>query len=243
MDAKDPGLSKGDYHTAGHAPKGVLLIVCFALFFGVLNASAVAVALPDIADGLSVDTGQLSWLMTGFLLIYGIAIPFYGRLADRYGARSLFLLGVGVFSIGSLLSALAPSYSFLLAARIIQAVGGAAVPCLGMTLASRAFGPESRGTVLGVIAATIGAGSAAGPLFGGALSESLGWQFIFFVNTAAAIAIPIGFKVWGRMAIVDTKPFKLRVILHRIFVERPQVTGIPAWPGGAACYRRSRYIL
>ena len=50
-------------------------------------------------------------------------------------------------------------------------------------------------------------------------------------------------NVWGRMAIVDTKPFKLRVILHRIFVERPQVTGIPAWPGGAACYRRSRYIL
>ena len=49
--------------------------------------------------------------------------------------------------------------------------------------------------------------------------------------------------VWGRMAIVDTKPFKLRVILHRIFGERPQVTGIPAWPGGAACYRRSRYIL
>ena len=52
-----------------------------------------------------------------------------------------------------------------------------------------------------------------------------------------------GLKPWGRMAIVDTKPFKLRVILHRIFVERPQVTGIPAWPGGAACYRRSRYIL
>ena len=51
------------------------------------------------------------------------------------------------------------------------------------------------------------------------------------------------FEGWGRMAIVDTKPFKLRVILHRIFVERPQVTGIPAWPGGAACYRRSRYIL
>ena len=53
----------------------------------------------------------------------------------------------------------------------------------------------------------------------------------------------LGQGYWGRMAIVDTKPFKLRVILHRIFVERPQVTGIPAWPGGAACYRRSRYIL
>ena len=54
---------------------------------------------------------------------------------------------------------------------------------------------------------------------------------------------PYTCRNWGRMAIVDTKPFKLRVILHRIFVERPQVTGIPAWPGGAACYRRSRYIL
>ena len=70
---------------------GILLVVCVALFFGVLNASAVAVVLPDIAEDLSVDTGQLSWLMTGFLLIYGIAIPFYGRLADRYGARRLFL--------------------------------------------------------------------------------------------------------------------------------------------------------
>ena len=103
---------------------GILLVVCVALFFGVLNASAVAVVLPDIANDLSVDTGQLSWLMTGFLLIYGIAIPFYGRLADRYGARPLFLIGVGVFAAGSLLSALAPNYPLLLAARIVQAGGG-----------------------------------------------------------------------------------------------------------------------
>ena len=90
----------------------------FALlyFFGVLNASAVGVVLPDIAEDLSVDTGQLSWLMTGFLLIYGIAIPFYGRLADRYGVRPLFLLGVGIFSVGSLLSALAPNFELLLVA-------------------------------------------------------------------------------------------------------------------------------
>ena len=127
--------------------------------------------------------------------VYGIAIPFYGRLADRYGARPLFLLGVGVFAIGSLLSALAPNFSLLLAARIVQAVGGAAVPGLGMPLASRAYGPESRGTVLGVIAATIGAGSAIGPLLGGALSESFGWQSIFVVNAAAAVTIPIGLKI------------------------------------------------
>ena len=149
MNDKDKEIAAVNQQTRKGTPRGVLLIVCFALFFGVLNASAVGVVLPDIADDLSVDTGQLSWLMTGFLLIYGVAIPFYGRLADRYGARPLFLLGVGVFSVGALLSALAPNFEFLLVARIIQATGGAAVPGLGMTLASRAYGPESRGTVLG----------------------------------------------------------------------------------------------
>ena len=195
MDREGSGLSVGDHHPVGRAAKGVLIIICVPLFFSVVNGSAVAVALPAIADDLSVDTGQVSWLMTSFLLIFGIAIPIYGRLADRYGARPLFLFGVGVFSLGSLLSAVAPNYSFLLAARIVQAIGGAAVPGLGMTLASRAYGPEARGAVLGVIAATIGAASAVGPLLGGALSESFGWQSIFVVTAAAAVAIPIGLKI------------------------------------------------
>ena len=187
--------STSDRLTARGVGKGVLPVVCIALFFAVFEASAISVILPDIADDLSVDRGQLSWLMTGFLLIYGIAIPFYGRLADRFGARPLFLIGVAVFSLGSLLSALAPNYSFLLIARIIQAIGGAAVPGLGMTLASRAYGPESRGTALGVIAATIGLSGAIGPLLGGALSEAFGWQSIFVFATAASLTIPIGLKI------------------------------------------------
>ena len=182
---------------AANAP-GILLIVCVTIFFGVLNASALGVVLPDIADDLSVGTGQISWLMTGFLLVYGVAIPFYGRLADIFGARPLFLIGVAVFSLGSLLSAIAPSFSLLLAARIIQAAGGAAVPGLGMTLASRAYGPEARGTVLGVLAATIGAGGAVGPFLGGALAESLGWQSIFVISAAAAVTIPFGLKFLSR---------------------------------------------
>ena len=93
---------------------------------------------------------------------------------------------------------MAPDFSFLLAARIVQAAGGAAVPGLGMTLASRAYGPESRGTVLGVLAATIGAGGAIEPFLGGVLAESLGWQSIFVVNAAAAITIPIGLKILPR---------------------------------------------
>ena len=132
------------------------------------------------------------------LLVYGLAIPLYGRLADRYGARPLFLLGVAVFSAGSLLSALAPTFSLLLAARIVQAIGGAAVPGLGMTLASRAYGPESRGAVLGVIAATIGLAGAIGPLLGGALSQAFGWQSIFVLNAAASVTIPVGMTILPR---------------------------------------------
>ena len=158
---------------------GVLVAVCVPLLAGVLNASAVGVVLPAIIADLEVDPGRIAWLMTGFLLVYGIAIPFYGRLADLHGARRLFVAGVVIFSAGSLLAALAPSFGWLLAARVVQAVGGAAVPSLGMTLASRAYGPAARGTVLGIIAATIGAGAAIGPLVGGVLSETLGWRFIF----------------------------------------------------------------
>ena len=174
------------------------MVVCYALFFGVLNASALGVVLPDIARDLEVEIGQLGWIMIGFLLVYGVAIPFYGKLADMHGARPLFLLGVGIFAVGSLLSALAGSFELLLGARLIQAAGGAAVPGLGMALASRAYGPESRGTILGVIGATIGAGAAIGPLLGGALADLWGWESIFLSNTAAALAIPVVIKVLPR---------------------------------------------
>ena len=173
----------------------VLLIICIALFAGVLNASALGVMLPDIAADLSVDTAQLGWVMTGFLLVYGIAIPFYGRLADRYGTKPLFLLGISIFPIGSLVCALAPNFETLVLGRIVQAGGGAAVPGLGMTLASLAYGPDSRGKALGILAATIGAGSAVGPLLGGVLSESLGWQSIFIFNAGTVLLVPAALRI------------------------------------------------
>ncbi len=195
MDESGARLRTGDGRSEARNARAILFIVCFTLFFGVFTGSAVAVVLPDIGADLSVDSSQLSWLMTGFLLAYGVAIPFFGRFADRYGARPLFILGIAVFSVGSLLSALAPNFPLLLTARIVQAVGGAAVPGLGMTLASRAYGPERRGAVLGIVAATIGAGGAVGPLLGGALSEALGWESIFFVDTAAALSIPFALRI------------------------------------------------
>ncbi len=173
----------------------VLAVVCVAQFFGVLNASAVGVVLPTIGEDLSVEPGLLGWLMTGFLLVYAVAIPFYGRLADLFGARRLFLLGVSLFSIGSLLAVFAPTFSTLLFARFVQAIGGAAVPGLGMVLASRAYPVERRGAVLGVIGMTIGVGAGVGPLLGGVLSDAFGWQAIFVVTALAVLTVPVGLKV------------------------------------------------
>ena len=190
MDERTSVTESVESVAAASSAKAILVLVCIALFFAVLEASAVSVILPEIAIGVSADTAQIGWLMTGFLLVTGIAIPFYGRLADRYGAGNLFMFGVALFSFGSLLAGLATDYQFLLVARIIQAAGGAAIPGLGMVLVSRAYGPESRGTVLGIIAATIGGSAAARPLLGGLLSELMGWRSVFFVTTFTVLTIP-----------------------------------------------------
>ena len=190
MEERTSGTESVGNTAATGSAKAILAVVCIALFFAVLEASAVSVILPEIAIGISADTPQIGWLMTAFLLVTGIAIPFYGRLADRYGAGHLFILGVALFSAGSLLAGMATNYQFLLVARIIQALGGAAIPGLGMVMVSRAYGPESRGTVLGIIAATIGVSAAAGPLLGGLLSEFLGWRSVFFVTTFTLLTIP-----------------------------------------------------
>ena len=147
--------SPDDNAPMASSARGILLVVCVGMFFGVLNASAVGVVLPKIGEGLAIETAQVGWLMTGYLLVYGVSIPFYGRLADRYGEGHLFIFGVALFSVGSLLAALAANFEFLMVARVIQALGGAAVPGLGMALVARAYSPESRGRVLGIIAAVI----------------------------------------------------------------------------------------
>lgn len=175
--------------------KAILLVVCIPTFFSVLNASAVVVLLPEIGAEFSVGSASLSWLMSGFLLVYGIAIPFFGRLADIYGARRFFLFGILLFSLGSLLAALAPNYELLLGARVVQALGGAALPGLGMTLASRAFGPGNRGAALGALSATMGSGAAIGPLLGGTMSAQFGWQSLFVITALAVLVTPLALAV------------------------------------------------
>ena len=175
-----------------------MLVVCAAVFFSVLNASIVNVTLPTIGRDLEVEPDRLGWVITAYLLVYAVAIPFYGRLADRYGARRFFLFGQGVFALGSLLCALAPSYGLLVAARVVQAGGGAAIPGLGVTLASRAYPPNERGTVLGFMSTTLGVAAAIGPTLGGIVADALGWHAVFAIGALAGLLMPLSWAILPR---------------------------------------------
>ena len=212
---------------------GALFVVCLGLFFGVVNGSAVAVVLPEIGEDLGIAKGDLPWILSGFLLTYGMAIPFFGRLAERFGARRLFLVGIAVFAIGSGLSAIAVGFGSLLAARTVQALGGAAVPGLGMTLAVRAFPEERRGFVLGVVSATMGLAAAVGPLVAGLISDLASWRWLFALSALAALNVPLGLKFLERNERLRSEPlgllgglfFVLAVVGALVFVSKGSQTG------------------
>ncbi len=172
----------------------VLAVVCAATLFGVLNASAVNVVLPEIGSSLQVEAGLLGWVISLFLLVYGVAIPFYGRLAQRFGSKRLFLVGILLFGLGSLACAAAPTFETLLAARFLQGVGGAAFPGLGMAMVSASAPASRRGAALGVVAATLGAGAATGPFIGGAMADLVSWRLLFGVSGLALGVIPFAWR-------------------------------------------------
>lgn len=111
----------------------------------------VNVVVPQIGEDFGAAQAQVGWVITSFLLSYAISIPLYGRASDLYSVRSLYVFGLAVFAVGSLLSALAPNLGFLVAGRIVQAVGGAAIPALGTVAVTKALPAGERGAALGLI--------------------------------------------------------------------------------------------
>lgn len=180
-----------------------MAIVCTAVFLSVLNGTIVNVVLPTIGQDLSVEPALLGWVVTAYSLVYAVAIPFFGRFADLYGARRLFVAGQAVFALGSLLCFLAPSFPLLVVARVIQAAGGAAIPGLGMTLASRAYPPHRIGVVVGLMSTGVGVAQAIGPTLGGAVATAFRWQAAFAIGAVAGVLAPAS---WAWLPRLDRKP-------------------------------------
>ena len=164
-----------------------LAVVCVAFFMTVLDVSIVNVALPSIGRSLHFSQTGLQWVITAYAITFGGFLLLGGRAADILGRRRMFIVGVVLFSIASLVCGLAGSTGTLIAARAVQGFGAAIVSPSTLSIITTTFeeGAE-RNKALGIWGAMGGSGAAAGVLFGGILTRYLGWEWIFFVN------VPVG---------------------------------------------------
>ena len=160
--------------------RALLAVVVLAVFVIVMNGSMTNVALPTIGEEFGASEAEAGWVITGYLLGFAVGIPLYGRLSDVYSLRKVFCAGLVAFTLGSLVCALAPSLGVLVAGRMLQAAGGAAIPALSSTSVARLLPPGKRGGALGLIVSSVGAGGAVGPVVGGAVVQFAGWHTMFY---------------------------------------------------------------
>ena len=181
-------------HRAHARPGGgrLLLLVCVAQLMVILDITAVNVALPQLADGLHINSSDIGWTVTSYSLIFGSLLLLGGRAADLIGRRRMFLTGLGIFTVASVASALAVSATALFAARAGQGLGAAMLSpaALSIIMATFTEGHE-RARALGAWGAVGGAGAAVGVLLGGALTSLIGWQAIFLINVPVGLALAV----------------------------------------------------
>ncbi|MGO8724010.1 MAG: MFS transporter [Acidimicrobiales bacterium] len=171
-----------------HSPDWlVLTLACVAQFMVLLDVSIVNVALPSIKHSLGFSQAELQWVLNAYTLTFAGFLLLGGRLADLFGRRRIFLVGLAVFTLSSLLGGFAQNQAMLISARAAQGLGGAILSPATLTILTTTFRePQARARAMGMWSAVAGAGGAAGALLGGILTEELSWRWILFIN------IPIG---------------------------------------------------
>jgi EmrB/QacA subfamily drug resistance transporter len=165
-----------------------LIAVCTATFMLLLDITVVNVALPDIQRSLHSSFSDLQWVVDAYSLSLAAFLLTAGVVGDMFGRREVFAVGLGVFSVSSLVCGLSTSSLMLNLARGAQGVGGAIMFATSLALIASAFHGKERGTAFGIYGAVTGGAVAVGPLVGGALTSGLGWRWIFFVNVPIGIA-------------------------------------------------------
>ena len=166
-----------------------LLVSTIVVFFVVIDISAVNVAFPSIRRDFDVSASELSWIISGYNIVVGALLMMAGRLADSIGRRKVYLPGVAIFGIGSMLCALAPSAGWLIVARLVQAVGGAITTAAGFAVMLPEFPASRRSTAIGIAGATGALGAVTGPALGSVLIDLFSWKAIFWLNVPLCIVV------------------------------------------------------
>ena len=166
----------------------VVVLLCGALLV-MLNATLLTPALPTIMEDFGVSATTVQWLTSAYTLTEAVVIPLSAYLLGRFSTRRLFIFGVGIFSLFSLVAATAPNFPVLLVARALQAVGSGIVMPMTVTLVMLSFPREKRGTAMGLVTLVIGFAPAIGPTVGGLLCDFIGWRALFGVITVLGVVV------------------------------------------------------
>ena len=180
----------------------VLAAVGMGIFLATIDGSIVNIALPTLVRSFNTDFATVQWVVLAYLLTITTLILSVGRLADMIGKKPIYTIGFIVFTLGSVLCGLAPTIYWLIAFRVLQAIGAAMIMALGMGIITEAFPPSERGKALGISGSLVSIGIVAGPTIGGFLIDALSWRWIFYVN------LPVG--IIGTLMVIryvpDIKP-------------------------------------
>jgi EmrB/QacA subfamily drug resistance transporter len=161
-------------------------VVVLGAIMSILDITVVSVAQPTLQQEFQASPAEVAWTMTGYTLALASVIPLTGWAADRFGTKRLYMLAVGLFTAGSVLCAAADSVQMLTAFRVLQGLGGGMLMPLGMTIMTRAAGPDRIGRVMAVLGVPMLLGPIFGPILGGWLIDIASWHWIFLIN------LPIG---------------------------------------------------
>ncbi|WP_300406456.1 MFS transporter [Nocardioides sp.] len=174
------------------------------LLFGIagMGSSSAAIAVPLIADDLAIGQGTATWTISLYVLMLAVTTAVYGRVSDLLGTRIPLLIGLGLMASGALMAALAPSFSVLLAARLLQGAGAAAVPTLGVAIINGRYAGGVRGLALGRLAAMAASVSCLGPLLGGLVETWAGWRAVLALPILGLLVVPF---LWR--ALTDERSF------------------------------------
>jgi EmrB/QacA subfamily drug resistance transporter len=232
----------------GH--RGIVAIACAGAFLAFLDATIVNIAFPDISSSFA-GSGRdaLSWVLDGYFVVIAALLVPAGGLADRFGHKRIFLLGVSGFTAASLLCAVAPSLDLLIAFRVVQGVGAAMIAPTSLALVLDAFPAERRAAGVGIWGAAAAAAAAVGPTLGGALVELSDWRLVFLVNLPLGAAVVwFGSKALRERPQLDSRlpdlPGAAMLALSLALVTLGIVEGNDwGWTATLACFAASALLL
>ena len=185
-----------------------LFVVCFGFFLVLLDTTALNVAVPDLGREFGQGLSSLQWVVNSYTLVFASLLLAGGALGDRIGSRTVYQLGLALFGLSSLASALAPSLPTLIGARVAQGLGAALMLPASLALLSQIFPDlEQRSHAVSVWANTVSIGFAAGPSLGGILTSALGWRSIFWLNVPVAlVAVWLNHRLIPNRKVGKTRP-------------------------------------